>query len=175
MNIQQTFDVDLIKSVVTMPVIWDVITEDGHQPEYYEPVLQNKAWVTLMDSDTLVGLVAFDHVNQVTLNVHPMVLPHKRAKSREIIRALIGWWVTHAPTHYQKIIAEIPVIYLHVRRFAELMGLELEGIRRSSFMKNGNIIDVYLYGATRQQLREHLINGQWRHRQERAKCADSKQ
>ena len=154
-TIARTFDIELIKSVVTIPAIWDAITEDGFYPQHYEPNLQTKLWFTMHDDDALVALVVFDHVNTVTLNVHPMVLPCKRGKSKEIIKALVAWWVK-TPSQYQKIIAEIPVIYKNVRSFAELMGLELEGIRRSSFMKNRNIIDVYLYGATRSQLLESL-------------------
>lgn len=148
----KTYNVDVIKSVMFVDEIWDAVTEDHHEKEYYEPNLQQTTWYEILDGDILLGLLAMDHVNVVTQRVHPMILPEHRTRSRDICKSMLTMWCNS--TDYRKLIAEIPECYKGVIKFASVMGFKPEGIRAASFMKNGDIIDTYLFGATIEELTE---------------------
>lgn len=147
----KTYNVDVIKSVVFNDVIWEAVTEDHHKKEFYEPNLQQTTWYEILDGSVLLGLLAMDHVNSVTQRVHPMILPEHRNRSKEICGSLIRMWINS--TDYRKLIAEIPECYLGVIKFAEKMGFKPEGIRTASYKRNGDIIDMHLFGATIEELK----------------------
>ena len=153
MIISRTYDIELIRSVVTSDAFWDFVTEDGAIKECYEPSLQKYVWLSVEEDSELLALIAVEHISAVTIRVHPMVLINYRDKSREIIRQFVIWLDL---TGYQKLIAEIPEIYRHVRLFAAWAGLKKEGVRTESHLKNGKMVDVYLYGATRAELNKRF-------------------
>ncbi len=148
----KTYNVDIIKSVVLNDVIWESSSEDHQQKSDFIPNLSTSTYYEILDGNILLGLLAMDHVNSVTQRVHPMILPEHRAKSKDICRTMIQMWCNS--TDYSKIIAEIPECYKGVIKFAGQMGLQPEGIRTASYMKNGDIIDEYLFGATIQELKK---------------------
>ena len=149
MIITRTFDVDLIKSVVTSDTFWDSGTEDGAIKECYEPSLQKYVWLVVENDGVLVALIPLEHIGAVTVMVHFLVLKEHRKESRNIANCLLQWF---NKTDYQKIITEIPEIYPHVIRFAAGAGLKQEGIRTKSHLKNGELIDMHLYGATKEEI-----------------------
>ena len=158
MIVERTVSIPLIKSIMFIDEIWDVVTEDHHERKHYEPNLQTTAWFTVTDDGRVVALLALDVVNSVTLRIHPMVIPTERVRSVEICKTLIDWWLALDDEH-TKLIAEIPECYKHVKRFAVKMGLKPEGIRTKSYRRNGDIIDVYLYGATKEGLKDGISRG----------------
>lgn len=147
----KTYNVDVIKSVVLNDVIWDAVSEDGHEKSGFIPNFSTGTYYEILDGPTLLGLFVTEHINSVTQRVHPMVLPEYRNRSKEICREIIQMWCSS--TDYSKLIAEIPECYKGVIKFAMQMGLKPEGIRTASYMKKGDIIDVYLFGATIEELK----------------------
>ena len=151
-TLRQTYNVDIIKSVALVDGIWERISEDHHEKADYIPCLSTTTWYEILDGSVLLGVLGMDHVNSVTQRVHPMVLPEHRTRSVEICRRMIELWC--ASTDYSKIIAEIPECYMDVIKFAKFMGLKQEGIRTKSYRRFGDIIDVYLLGATIEELKD---------------------
>lgn len=151
-TLMQTYNVDIIKSVMFVDEIWDAVTEDHHAKEDFIPNLSTSAYYEILDGDVLLGLLAMDHVNSITQRVHPMIIPEHRNRSKDICRQMIDMWCDS--TDYKKLIAEIPSCYPHVIGFAEFMGFKPEGIRTKSFIRNGDIIDIHLFGATIEELKK---------------------
>jgi len=168
MNVTRTYDIELIRSVVTSDTFWDDVTEDGQEKEYYEPNLQKYIWLRV-DGNELVALIAVEAIEGYTVRVHPMVLAEHRDVSRETMVELVRWLDT---TDYEKITADIPKIYRHVRLFALDAGLKQEGVRTSCHLKNGEMHDMYSYSATRKEINERFKDGWSKFRQKCAKSAN---
>ena len=148
--IERTYDIDLIKGVYFIDEIWDAVTEDGSKKEYFEPNLQSTAWITISDEE-LLGIYAFDFVDNKTMMVHPMVIPNHRNRSYEILNTMVEWFL-ETQTNCIKLTAEVPEIYKHVISFSLKAGFNQIGVRPKSYSKNCKMHDVFLYSMNREDL-----------------------
>jgi len=148
----RTYDVNVIKSVIFNPVIWDCIAEDGdHTQEGFVVDTISECWLEIKNDDLVVAIYNLHTLNSVTLQIHAHVLPQYRKEfSRESGLAALKWIVDN--TDYQKIVAIIPSIYDNVKKFTESFGFIVEGINRLSYKKNGNLVDQWMMGATRSEI-----------------------
>jgi len=131
------------------------VSEGGANSEQFEPNLQTTVWVSVATDGDVLAIISFEKFNSVTLQVHPAVVPEHRQHSRKIIAAAAEW-VNNTPSHYKKMIAEIPTKLKHVCKFAQWAGFELEGVRKSSFIKDEQLLDVNLYGITLEDLKKRF-------------------
>ena len=157
MIIERTFDIDLIKSVMFIDEIWDSVVEDGYKKEHYEPNLQTVIWLSIKENDKVIALGSLDIINKVTLSGHPLVIPEYRGDSLRIMNCVFNWFISEDHS-YIKLIAEVPSLFKKVMSFAERAGFNYEGTRTDSYMKNGAIYDVNLYGITKSELKERFQN-----------------
>ncbi len=149
---ERTFDADEIRAVMTHPDMWATIAEDGQNPDDYSPDMDSTAYLLMRVGGETVGLYTMRAVNAVTLEMHVNVVKaHRRRHSHATGIAALRW-VYHNAEKYQKIVAQIPVIYGNVKRFALDMGFQLEGVNRLSYQKNGEIMDQWALGATRGEI-----------------------
>lgn len=143
----------LIKDIITVPELWDNISEDDQNPDLWEPDL-TEAWLAAIDDkNEVIGFYNLHVRNSVTLQIHPMILPTRRGKwaYKTALQALK--WVNEYTT-FQKVVCEIPVIYPHVKMFAMQCGMVKEGINRRSFLKYGKIHDMWVLGITKDEITE---------------------
>ena len=142
---------------MTRPDIWETVAEDGQQAKDFEPDLDSDCWL-LMSDDEVIGLYNFHAHNSVTVEIHAQVLPdHRKEYSQETGLAALRWIYDYefdGGKVYQKVIAQIPVIYENVKRFTCGFGFKVEGINRKSYLKGGVIVDQYLLGITRDEIAE---------------------
>ncbi len=153
MNVTRTYDIELIRSVVASDKFWNAVTEDGQEKEYYEPNLQKYIWVKFENTEhEMVALIAVEPITTVTINVHA----HKILKNTgdNIVEWFVKWLNT---TNYQKVVAEVPETCDHVRKFVKWIGMNEEGVRTKSYLKNGELLDMHLYGSTRAELNSRFI------------------
>ena len=147
--IAETKDSELIRSIVTLPELWETIAEDGVSLESWKPDL-NEGWLISSDDKGFVGIYNIHPTNGVTLQIHPMMPKSTRGKraygsAQEVLR-----WI-FTTTKYQKVVCEIPVIYRNVKLFAMKAGMKEEGLNRFSYLKNGKIIDQWHLGIAKQE------------------------
>ena len=65
-------------------------------------------------------------------------------------------WILEFASQYKKINAEIPVIYPHLKRYIFSIGFSLEGVNRKSHLKNGKIVDKWVFGITQEEIKEEV-------------------
>tara|TARA_B110000093_G_C12707862_1_gene300909 strand:+ start:72 stop:539 length:468 start_codon:yes stop_codon:yes gene_type:complete len=154
MKVERTFDYDLIMSVVGMPE-FDVCLEDGLTANNYQPD-KTSAWLLVTDNNDIISLTRLKPLNSIVLEVHPRVLAKHRSKYNKLAVLEMYKWVLEFASQYKKINAEIPVIYPHLKRFMYSIGFSLEGVNRKSHIKNGEIVDKWVFGITQEELKEVL-------------------
>jgi RimJ/RimL family protein N-acetyltransferase len=154
---ERTFDKDVIASIMTTPDIWDTIAEDGSNIDDFSADCDGECWVLMTVDNDVIGAYNLHPHNSVTLEIHAHVLPeYRNAYSGDTGTAILQWFLDNSPNKYEKIIAQIPVIYDNVKRFTCSFGFQEEGVNRLSYKKNGNIIDQWLLGITRTEIEDFL-------------------
>lgn len=152
MIIERLYDVQVCRAVCEK--IWDEISEDD-APKFYPDVV-HECWLGIYEEDAdnnekLSGIYRIHELNGVTWQIHALMIDRENAK--ESGRLALQWCYDFG---VQKLIAEIPVIYPNVYHFTKHQGFQDEGINRKSFKKNGEIVDCYRLGITREEIWQQL-------------------
>lgn len=154
---KRTFSHEIVEGIITNPAIFETIAEDGFKIEDVEIDCIKDCWLTMDNGDEIVGVYKLHPHNSTTLQIHAHVLPEFRKEfSHDTGIEALRWILEEGPREYEKVIAIIPRIYENVKRFTCSQGFIEEGVNRKSYRKNGRIVDQWLLGITRDEIREML-------------------
>ena len=149
-------DKAVVNAIMKQPDIWATIAEDGQNQENFDCDVVGEHWLLMTTKDYVVGLYNIHAINVIQCQIHAHVFPeHRKKHSYETGVLALKWLYDNEPS-YQKLIAIIPVIYENVKKFTCQFGFQVEGINRMSYLKNGEIVDQYLLGITREEIEEFL-------------------
>lgn len=152
----RTFNTDDILHVIGNPSILDTIVEDGAElnSSHIDP---NKAcFIACEVNNEIAAVWIFDKKGAITLDVHAHVLPAFRKQySLEIGNAVFSEIIRLADWAH-KYTAEIPTIYPNVKAFAERFGFEVEGTCKECYLKNDEVVDKWILGATANRIKHEL-------------------
>lgn len=144
----------VIKRILTIPALWEVITEDNSLPaEEYEPLIHDQViYLLIKQGKKVLGLFVVHAMTGTVVIGHANILPAywgNREMNKAIGEAAIQWvWDN---TDFRKIITTVPVIYKHVLAYTQRIGMKREGIMRDSYLKNGQLHDQYYMGISRKE------------------------
>lgn len=156
MIVERTYNIHEVERIIFNDVIWDSISEDGQKREDVILDVSNEAWLLISQDSEVIAAYNLHAKNAVTCQIHAHVLPeHRGEHSFNTGLAVLRWLYDNEPV-YQKLVAEVPVIYENVKRFVCQFGFLVEGINRLSYLKNGNIIDQWYLGITRHEIARFL-------------------
>lgn len=151
---QRTHDHELIKSVLFNPAIWETIAEDDQEQSQFK-IDSNANCFVEMKEDKTIGVYVLHPHNSATLEIHAHILPEYRQNhSIESGRTILKWVLDN--TGYYKVVAQVPEIYPNVKKFCLANGFRLEGVNRKSYWKNGELVDQWLLGITKEEIEEFL-------------------
>ena len=149
MNLEQTADVQFIRSIVTHPDVFPYVVDEGHAPETWQPPLNdNLAW---LKCDGIAGVALVYRVSGVIYAYDAALLPEARAKAvgykerRGHIELLKNWLRLH--TDCQHLIAIIACDNERSIAAAKADGLKLEGNLPKSKWRGGRLIDALVFGT----------------------------
>lgn len=152
MIIERTHNVDWIKSVLSIPVIADAITEDGCNLDSVPIEPKSVCYLRVSDNNKDVALYVLVPLSACSIEIHAHVLPafRKTQQGFDSGRFALSW--VFSKTHYKKVNAQVPTIYENnVGAYCELHGLKREGINRCSYVKNDVVHDQIYYGITKNE------------------------
>lgn len=156
MNLEMTQDMDLVKSILFIPEIWERAAEDGANQNEYEPSCGNMSgWLIVAEKEKPLGIILAHYDNTATLKIHPYLLKAFRFRGREMMNLLYEWFLS-LPEKLSKIIISIPETEKKVKNFANKVGFIDEGFNRESYLKNGNLYGQWCLGITRKEIKEYL-------------------
>lgn len=154
---KRTFNKQLVRDIITHPDIFKTIAEDGFKLKDVDVNCVRDCWLVMDNGSQVVGVYKLHPHNSTTLQIHAHVLPeYRKEHSQDTGIEALRWILEEGPREYEKVIAIIPCIYENVKRFTCSQGFIVEGINRKSYRKNGRIVDQWLLGITRDEIRELL-------------------
>jgi len=148
--------VEEVDAILRDPELFERIAEDGQGDDYKTPFDGHQRYMMIMKEDQAIGVWNLYPVNTVTLNIHCNLLKNHRGYGVEASVLILEWFLTDCPKQYEKLNAEIPVIYPEVYYHTKKFGFQDEGINRQSIMKNGVLVDQWRLGATKPEVREFM-------------------
>ena len=136
-------------TILTDPDIYPNIADDLSGPvEDFDLDFNFVPLVAYVD-DKPAGCVTLRSRNGIKLEVHVQILPSYRHMSVELGMSMLDWIWTN--TSAQKLAAEIAFKFENVKRYAEKMGFEVEGISTNSIMLDGQLTDQWIMGLSKWQ------------------------
>lgn len=156
-SLRRAEDVQEVDYILKDAEIYARIAEDGiSAEEYVTPFDESQRYMMIMLDDMIIGVWSLYPVNSSTLNIHANILKDYREHGKDAGLLILEWFVNICPKQYQKLNAEIPVIYKDVYYFTKSFGFKDEGINRLSIKKNGIIVDQYRLGISKDEVVEFL-------------------
>ncbi len=158
MDLIPVTDTDVIKDIITDPELFDRLRADGMDPGEFEPNIDNaNLWLGIYTEDGLIGLFHIERKTITVIELHANILEKFRAKyAKDAGIMIITYFAYMIDPEVKKLVAEIPVCYPDVYHYSLNNGLVLEGKNRKSILKDGELIDQYLLGITRDEAKSHL-------------------
>ena len=133
-------------AIITHPEIYPFVTDDGSVPRETFKLPEGVMTIVCYDPKPVACSIFYPN-NTCTLEIHTQTLPEARRRSFVYGRAMLAWiWEN---TDAQKIIASIPADNRKALLYTLKLGFEIEGINRSSFLRNGKLLDQTYLGIRR--------------------------
>lgn len=147
-------DYALAYSIVKDASIWSDIAEDGVTD--FVPDVLNDVWAAVVAEDTLIGCYSFKRTSSITYETHAHIIKkYRRDWSLKASYATMQWAIDSLPCLH-KLETAIPSKYVNALKHCLKIGFLVEGIRRESFTKDEQILDISLLGITKPEMREVL-------------------
>lgn len=151
MNIKiiETYDMQLIRSVITNPGVWPGVSDDQSPfSRDFQPPLGPRYVAAWSDDAKLVGCFALVPVTGVTCEVHTCLLPEHGGRVKLAAGAALLEWLW-TDTNYLRLITRVPAYNRAALWFSKRLGLKQFGIDEKSIMKKGELRDVHMLGVSK--------------------------
>jgi RimJ/RimL family protein N-acetyltransferase len=149
--IERTFDEELIRKIVTHDSIWEWVSDDGADKQNYKPPMHESCyWLLVKEGDEVLGAYFLHQHNFITYEIHTCLLPAAWGrKAKKAAKDVLFWMFSN--TICMKVITNIPENNEKAMFYALRAGLQQEGLNRSSFLKNGKLLDQRVLGITKEE------------------------
>jgi hypothetical protein len=146
---KRTYDLVFINRVLNDPEMFPRISEDDQTSI---KIVENDQFIWL-EVEKEKGLYLLHPISASTMQIHAHILkPYRAEVAKQSGKDVLKWFFENVHDRYNKLIAEIAVIYQDVYHFTKKQGFKDEGINRASLLKKGNFIDQYRLGITREEI-----------------------
>ncbi|WP_151687285.1 DUF2824 family protein [Acinetobacter nosocomialis] len=103
-------------------------------------------WFGVVEEEILHGFFMLARHNSLSVEIHTCLLPSLRGSKAVEAGKLILKLIFE---NHQKVISWIPEKNRKAKLFAQMLGFQVEGINRASFLKDGELLDQFLVGLTK--------------------------
>lgn len=148
-QLMRTADMDYVRGAFTHPDIWDFICDDASgDKSKYEPLIHEsiRYLIPIVDGAP-AGCIILQKLNGVLVELHSALFVEFRGKAAgEIYRALLDYIAKELP-EVSRLRTWVPSCNRAAFVAAKRERMELVGTEPLSFMKNGQLYDLHLFGV----------------------------
>ena len=141
-------DWSVIHATVTHDAVWPNIRHDFMPPKDRWSTDRDTLFMGVYWADRYIGCLALRALDPLVVEGHCLLLPTGRGRGREAIMAALDWiWDT---TTFQRVVAHIPESNRASMMVVQKSGFERYGINPKSFMRDGQLQALHLFGISRE-------------------------
>lgn len=149
-TVDRTFDLDLVKRVMTHRRIYPHISDDGSpSPEEFHPIEHDQVIYLHARDDETLGVFMLHPHNTACFEVHTCMLPRAWGDKAKISANLGTEWMFRN-TQCSRIMTNVPTYNRVALEFARACGMEEFGRNPKSFLKNGVLYDQHMLGLSKE-------------------------
>lgn len=143
---------DKVMEFLSDPELFERIAEDGIlYSDYYPP--KEHIYLGIIEDENMIGFWWLHPENSTTMGIHCNIKKEYRQHGVEAGWLFLGHVYNDFPASVQKLNCKIPVTYPDVYNFTKKFGFTDEGIDRKSIVKGGELVDQYILGITREEIK----------------------
>jgi hypothetical protein len=147
-------DMTLVKELITRPDVWGRAGY-GLDSETFTPFNDGvSVWMKYEENGEIKGLILTHSDTSVSVKIHPYIISGEKGIGRNMINDFHKWVIDH--TGVKKINVTIQGDNRDTYNMAKKTGFIDEGVNRASYMKDGELLDQWNLGITRNEIIEHL-------------------
>ncbi|MRA47184.1 GNAT family N-acetyltransferase [Acinetobacter pittii] len=145
MHLVKLDDLEEINRIILNEHVQKDICDDPTRNEKVQNLGPHE-WIGVVENDTTQGLFLLIKHNSIAIEIHTCLLPSLRgSKAIEAGKLVLDLIFEN----YHKVISWIPENNRKAKLFAQMLGFQVEGINRASFLKDGKLLDQFLVGLTK--------------------------
>jgi hypothetical protein len=141
---------ELIRNIVTSPRVYPWVSDDySPAPTDWKPIDNaHTKYFAVRNTADVVGLLILIPQSAVCWKVHVCMLPEGYgAPARDAMREMFAWVWHNTPC--VRIIGEVPEHHRKAARFAVRSGMKQFAVNPKSWIKNGVLQDLILFGISK--------------------------
>jgi len=148
-GVRPTTDLDAVRKIQVNPDVYDKLADDGFPPSWAYKPFEHEGVIYLLceENDEAVGVITFTAESSSVVDSHIAFLPNRSGNAVEFARQSADWIFEN--TDYIKIVGKTPFCNRHAHIFALRVGFKDEGINRESYVKDGEVYDMWYTGITK--------------------------
>lgn len=148
MKLERTRDMEKVAAILSHPAIFKHVRDDGVMA--CEPIDHDAFYWMMLDDGEPAGVFLVHAHNSICYEMHTSILPRAWGdKSADGAQMLLAWAFNTTPC--MKMITAVPAYNRAALRFAKAGGMVEEGNNRSSYLRNGELVDQIMLGITKQE------------------------
>lgn len=149
MILARTFDLGTVRQIITSPEVYKHVSDDGSPQvsDYMPPSSSDVIYLGICEDNGIEGVFVLMPQNVATVEVHTCLRKSLWGASVEAAVRGIQWvWEN---TNFQRIVTNVPVPNRLAAKLSTRAGMELFGVNKASFLKDGHLYDQLMFGISR--------------------------
>jgi len=143
MNIEETKDKNLIKSIITEPKLWKLEYGQGMDIKDFK-VDESFTYLLIKEENEILGMFQTREITRILVDAHIYLLPQYWGKdySLSAIKTLFKYF---EQTNYHKIITDVPKSCSHVIKLLKKTGCKQCGYIDAGVIYNNKLMGLLLF------------------------------
>ena len=150
MTFARTFDYDLVLRLITFPAGYRAAGDDFAPDSFdFQVNRDDRIWYVVAKSGaTLLGAFIFLPQSAVCFEAHLCLLPAARGSAASALAGVIAWMFANSAA--RRIVGAVPEYNRLANHCAEHAGMTQYGTNFKSFLKDGKLHDLTLWGISKE-------------------------
>jgi RimJ/RimL family protein N-acetyltransferase len=149
----RTFDMEVVRAILTHPKIYPFIgDDDAPKMEEFRPREDPGIWYVLArltpDSSEPLGMFVLVAQSRTCWDIHVNILPSTYGPVAWLVSQEIFPWIWESTTA-RRVVGSVPAYNKLAIHYAERAGMKRFGINEKSYLKGGVLIDQVLLGISK--------------------------
>jgi hypothetical protein len=148
LTVERTMDFALVRSIVTHPLLYSLVSDDSTPVESYQPSEDPRIIYLLASGTGPMGVFMLVPESGVCWEIHTCLLPSVWGPVARRIAKLAESWIWKNIT-CERLITKVPECNQQALKFTLASGMLIYGFNPGCFQRNGHLWGEYLLGMTR--------------------------
>jgi len=147
LTVSRTYDLELVRSIITHPSCFPSVSDDNCRAEEFRPSADPRIIYLLAMKASPLGIFMLVPESEVCLEIHTCLLPHAWGPTAREVARLAETWIW-SNTTCKRLITKVPEFNQTALKYALQGGMLIYGFNPASFLHEGRLRAQFLLGKS---------------------------